>query len=125
MTARQDKVSSVLQREISAYILNEDLEGINGLLTITGVDVTSDMEQAKIFFSVIGQGEEEVLQVLKKHIYSIQGMLNRKLKMRKIPRIIFVPDLSGAYAQRIGKIIRKLHLHDKNQRGSQNSISQS
>lgn len=111
-TTRQEKVNSLLKREISAFLLAEGFEEITGLLTITGVEVTPDLQRAKVFFSVVGQEEEEVGEILKKHIYQIQGMLNQKLKMYRIPRITFVLDRSGAYAQHIGKIIQRLHKED-------------
>lgn len=111
-TTRQAKVNSLLKKEISSYLLNRDFEGIRGLLTITNVDVSPDLEQANVFFSVVGQPSREVAEILKKNIYEIQGMLNRKLIMRKVPRIVFVLDNSGEYAQHIGKLIRGLKSHD-------------
>ncbi|MBI4050706.1 MAG: 30S ribosome-binding factor RbfA [Candidatus Doudnabacteria bacterium] len=112
MTTRQEKINSLLKREIAAYLQEQGFEGVTGLLTITSADVTPDLEEAKIFFSVVGQDEVKVLDILKKQIYQVQGMLLKKLKMRKIPKIDFVPDYSGENVQRIGQIIRKLHEDD-------------
>lgn len=108
-TQRQEKVNSLLQKEIAQYLRQQDLEDLRGLVTIIGVDSTPDLEYAKVFFSVIGQKPEEVGQILKKNIYELQGTLNRKLRMRKIPRVSFVYDESGEYAQRIGKAIKSIH----------------
>lgn len=115
MTTRQNKVNSLLKREISNYLLAEDLEGISGILTITDVDVSPDLEHAKVFFSVVDQDPNKALTILKSHIYEIQGVLNQKLVMHKIPRIVFIPDQSGEYAQRIQQVIRKLHSHGNQQ----------
>lgn len=112
MTTRQEKVNSLLQREISGFILREGLEGIKGLLTITGVEVTADLRHAKVFFSMVGGNEEEVLEILRRHIYEIQGMLIQKLRMKIVPRISFVADRSGAYAQQIGKLIHEVRDQD-------------
>lgn len=112
MSTRQQKVNSLLQREISEYLLEEGFEGIAGIVTITGADASPDLEHAKIFFSVVGQETEAVLAILKQHIYEIQGMLNRKMAMREVPRIVFVPDPSGAYAQHISQLIHRLHGQD-------------
>ncbi len=108
-TQRQQKVNSLIQREIAQYLVSEGLEGITGVVTITGVDTAPDLEYAQVFFSVIGQKTEAVAEVLKKHVYEIQGALNRKLVMRKVPRISFVFDHSGEYAQRIEKVIKDIH----------------
>ena len=103
MSTRQEKVNSVIQRLVSQYILTDGLEGITGIVTITEVDCTADLEHAKVFFSAVGQSEEEVFEVLKSNIYDIQGMLYQTLKMRKVPRLQFVPDMRGEYADKIGK----------------------
>ncbi|TSA46625.1 30S ribosome-binding factor RbfA [bacterium] len=108
MTTRQDKVNSLLQRLVAAQIIKEDYEGITGLVTILRADVTADLEQANIYFSVVGQDPDEVLRILKKNIYGIQGMLNANLKMRKVPRIAFLTDASGEYASHISDILHQL-----------------
>lgn len=109
MTTRTEKVSSLIQREIAAYLLEQKFEGIKGIITITHVEVTEDLEHAKVFFSVVGQDESEVVEILKKNIYEIQGMLYDRLVMRKVPRIAFYPDPGGKYADHIAKLIHKLH----------------
>ncbi len=113
MTTRQEKVNSLIQREISSYLLTEGWEGISGLLTITRVEVSPDLGQAKVFFSVVGQDSEEVLAVLQKHLYQIQGRLLERLRMKTVPRVTFLVDQSGEYAQHIGKLLHELHDHDQ------------
>ncbi|MDP3741320.1 MAG: 30S ribosome-binding factor RbfA [bacterium] len=108
MTTRQQKVNSLIQRQVSEHLLKERFDGITGVVTITGVDTTEDLEYSKVFFSVIGQEAEEVIKVLKENIYEIQGTLNRKLTMRKVPRISFVFDSSGEYAAHIRRIMREV-----------------
>lgn len=108
MSTRLRKINSLLQREISQYLLEEGFEGIKGFVTITDVDATADLEYAKVFFSVIGQEPIDVEKIFKKNIYKIQGMLNRNLSMRKVPRISFVPDTSGEYAAKMRRIMLDL-----------------
>ena len=108
MSTRQAKVNSLLQKEIAAFILNEGLEDLSGLLTITRAEVSPDLEYAKIYFSVIGQNDEAVQAILKRNVYEIQGMLNRRLQMKKVPRIQFAPDHSGEYAQHLTRLLKNI-----------------
>jgi len=112
MTVRQDKVNSLIQREVSAFLVTEKPLGITGLVTIIGVDTAPDLETAKVFYSVVGQDFDAVAEVLQKNIYDIQGMLLEKFVMRKVPRITFVPDRSGEYARHISDLIANLHQED-------------
>lgn len=115
MTVRQDKVNSLLQREIAAFLVAEKPEGITGLVTVTGVDTAPNLESAKVFYSVVAQDFETVAAVLRRHIYEIQGMLMEKLVMRRVPRVTFIPDHSGEHAQHISDLIHKLHRDDGEQ----------
>src|SRR5262245_28310669 len=108
MTTRQEKVNSLIQREVSQYLAEEKFEGITGLLTVTAVDVSGDLSQAKIYFSSLGQDPNEVGQILQEHIYDIQGRLYDHLKMKKVPRIAFAADGSGEHAGRINKVLKDL-----------------
>ena len=109
MSSRVEKVNSLLQRQISEYLLENLPEGITGLLTIKEVDTTPDMKQSKVFFSVVGQDESIVLEILKRNVYDLQGSLYKTLEMRHVPKVFFVPDTSGEYAGRISKVISELH----------------
>ena len=114
-STRQEKVNSLIQQLVSEYLIEEKPEGITGLVTITAVDVSGDLEIAKIFVSVLGQEIKTVLVILKNNIYDIQGMLYKKLAMKKIPRIVFISDSSGEYAGRISKVLQDLHGKGQNE----------
>ncbi|OGE77821.1 MAG: ribosome-binding factor A [Candidatus Doudnabacteria bacterium RIFCSPHIGHO2_01_FULL_46_14] len=109
MSTRQEKVNSLIQQLISQHLVEDKPEGITGLVTVTAVDVSGDLEHAKIFFSSLGQDPQDVLEILKKNIYEIQGVLYNKLEMKKVPRIAFISDSSGEYAEYISKVLKKLH----------------
>jgi len=113
MSTRTEKINSLLQRKISEYLVVEKPDGITGLLTIKEVDTSADLEQAKVFFSVVGQDYDEVLGILKRNIYELQGSLYKTLEMRRVPKIFFVPDTSGEYAGYISKVLKDLHDGDK------------
>lgn len=109
MTTRQEKVNSLLQQLVAEYIVRHKPEELTGLLTIKNADVTADLEHAKIYFSILGQNENETLAILRRHQGQVQRMLGQKLQMKIVPRIAFVPDTSGQYADHISKLIKKIH----------------
>lgn len=109
MTTRTRKVSEVIRREAGDFLNRERFEGVTGLLTITAVETSPDLKHAKVYFSLVGQDENAVLKILRHHLYEIQGMLNRKLPMKIVPRISFFPDTSGEYAEHIRKLLEEIH----------------
>src|SRR4051812_30330462 len=81
-----------------------------GMVTVTAVDVTQDLRQAKIFVSVLGTESErastfEALDSLTSHLRS---RLARSLQLRLAPEISFKLDESVARAARIESLLAQV-----------------
>jgi ribosome-binding factor A len=90
MNDRILKINKLLKQEVGKIIFEEiDLEK-EILLTVIKVDTPNDLRYSKIFISVFPSAKtEEVFEKLNKNIWGIQQILNKKLKMRQVPRIEF------------------------------------
>ena len=76
------------------------------LLTVTDVKISSDLAHATIFIStIIKAREEETLAALRHSAGDIQYILNRKLRMRPVPRIRFAIDATYEKEQRLYDIL--------------------
>lgn len=86
------RVNELLRKEL-AQILLEELELPSGtFLTIAEVDSSLDLQHAKIWVTIIPEGRsKEILSIVSGSIYTIQQRLNKRLVMRPIPKIEFVP----------------------------------
>ncbi|HHE76795.1 MAG TPA: 30S ribosome-binding factor RbfA [Candidatus Parcubacteria bacterium] len=108
--SRIPRVNSLIKRELGKIILKE-VELPEGVLaTITRVETSSDLNQAKIYVSVIPSGRaDETLRVLEKDIYTLQKMLDRQLRMKFVPKIIFKRETETEKAERVEEIIEQIH----------------
>jgi len=108
MSQRILQVNQLLKQEISQSLLREiDFDG--ALVTITEVDASDDLRQAKVKISVMPtEKSEQVLKILEKNIYHLQQILNKKLNMKTVPKIRFVIDQTEVKAQRIEEILEKM-----------------
>ncbi len=90
---RREQIKLLIKEELSK-ILDRGFEFPAGcLVTITRVVMSDDSQYATIFISILGAVEaKEVIKILRKGIYDIQQSLNRKLRMRPIPKIRFAVD---------------------------------
>ncbi len=104
MGERLYKVNEQIKHEVGAYI-QEHLRGQQGLVTITAVESTPDLRNAKVWIGYIGDARGSAIAELRRHTREIQTHLNSTLTMKNIPRITFLLDQSGDYAQKISKII--------------------
>jgi ribosome-binding factor A len=108
---RPDRVAEAIREEVATF-LAEDVKDprVQGLVTVTGVDVTRDLRHAKIFVSVLGSDVEraatyEGLASVASHLRSRVG---RALRLRLAPEIVFKEDQSVAHAARIESLLAGL-----------------
>jgi ribosome-binding factor A len=108
MSQRIQRVNQLLKQEISQLLLRE-IDFSDALVTVTQVDCSPDLRQAKIKISILpDEKAEQVLRIIEKNIYHLQQILNKKLNMKIVPKIIFEIDKTEADAQRIEEILDKI-----------------
>ena len=105
---RIEKFNSLLQQLVGESI-RPYLEGQNGLVTVSKVEVSGDTKWAKIWVSIIGGDDDKILKTLQKNIYDIQGDINRNMSLKMVPRLQFFLDTSPRYVQHIDELIKKIH----------------
>lgn len=105
------RLTEDIKREISAAMTQlTDKRVAEGFVTVTRVDLTSDLSYCKVMVSVMG-GEEktdEIIGVLQRAEGFFKKKINARIKMRKMPEIIFIADNSLDYYEKIDRIISKL-----------------
>ena len=107
-TSRQQKFNTFLQQEVAKLLQKAVREGsVNNLLvSVTKVNVSSDLSIAKIYLSIFpSNNTKSYLKTLQKNSYQIRYDLAQKMKnhMRKIPDLHFYLDDSLDYIENINK----------------------
>ncbi len=111
------KINELIKRELSQIILREIEISREALITVTKVDCSANLIQAKVWVSALPEEQmPKVLQILNRHIYEIQQMLNKRLNMRPIPKIKFIEEKQAVEAARIDEFLNqiKVEKEDKN-----------
>ncbi len=107
---RVERVAELIKEEISE-ILREDVSDPRiGFVSITRVDVSPDLENARVFVSILGneQRKRESMNGLRSATGFIRGKLGHLLEMRMVPEIKFVRDDSLERGSRVLSIISRL-----------------
>jgi ribosome-binding factor A len=110
---RAEKVSDLLKKEISLIITNETKDPRLQNINITAVKVSEDIGIATVFYSIIGESIHKSDskiddKILKKFSGMIRSNLAKKIKIRRIPKILFRFDESIEYSENIEKLLRNL-----------------
>ena len=111
---RKDRVASVISRGISEIIEHEIKDPRLGFVTITTVDVTSDLKTAIVYFSSLNN-KQEGLATLNRAKGYIKSSLARRVRMRYIPDIEFKIDNSYEYGEKIDALLEEISPDDKEQ----------
>lgn len=109
MTERILKINNLIKKELSQMILREVEFPQDILVTITGVKTTRKLDESMVYISVLPESKTKtILDILGKRIYHLQQLLNRRLRMRPIPRIIFIEEKETVKAGRVEEILEKI-----------------
>lgn len=107
---RIERVADQIQRELAEVLRTEVKDPRIGFVSLTDVNVTPDLRQAKVFVSVYGSPEEQAATIegLRSASGFIRTLLRQRLYMKRIPELTFSLDDSIARGARINAAIADL-----------------
>jgi ribosome-binding factor A len=105
-----ERINELLLREISSFVTARHDPQI-GFITFTGVEVTEDLMDAKVFYSVLGDEEARLRAAgrLEQMNPEIWRSLRHLESLRRIPKLQYIFDDTPARAARVFEIIETLH----------------
>jgi ribosome-binding factor A len=116
---RNHRVAEQIKKELGSIIQREMKDPRIGFITVTGVEVTNDLSQAKIYISVMGSLEqkENSLHALEKAQGFLRSEIGKRILLRHVPELIFKIDESIEYGNRIESLITQLKQERKDENG--------
>jgi ribosome-binding factor A len=107
MTRRTDRIGHLIQQEIGTLLLREISDVRIGFVTVSRVEVTTDLAHAKVYVSVMGTDKEkrDSMAGLSSTAPYMRTHLSKVLKMRTVPRLQFVEDKNLDHGFRINQIL--------------------
>jgi ribosome-binding factor A len=110
---RQLRVGELLRKELSEVLVKNDFhysDLSNLSITVSQVIVTPDMKWAKAFVSPLGgENFDEAMNYLNKNIFSIQKIIASKVRLKRMPKLVFIEDKSFDFASNISQKIKGLN----------------
>ena len=109
---RVSRVGSLIQQEVSQMLLHEikdDRVGA-GMVSVTDVDVSGDLQHAKIHVSIYGTDEarEETMAGLKSATGYVRRELGRRVRLRRTPEVVFIEDRGIERGDRMLALLNQL-----------------
>jgi len=107
---RRKRVGVRIKEEISELLLRKVRDPRIGFVTITDVELTTDLRRATVFYSVMGDEEERsrAAQGLRSACGFIKREMASRLNLKFMPDIVFALDTSFEEMDRMEKVFRQL-----------------
>lgn len=109
-TTRQNKISRLIQKELSEIFLLQT-KSMNGVLvSVSAVRISPDMSIARVYLSAFpSERSQEIVKNINDNMKSIRYELGTRVRhqLRIIPELKFFVDDSLDYAERIDELLKK------------------
>ena len=109
-TTRQNKISRLIQKELSEIFLLQTKSMSGVLVSVSAVRISPDMSIARVYLSVFPSGKsQEIVKNINDNMKSIRFELGTRVRhqLRIIPELKFFVDDSLDYVERIDELLKK------------------
>lgn len=114
---RVRKIQEFIKQEMGSMLLRDLKDPRLGFITVTGVELTSDLREATIYVSLFGKPEEkeQSLAALNQAKGFIRRELGQRLKIYYTPSITFKEDTSLDYGMHIDGLLKKIRKEESHE----------
>lgn len=109
--SRPDRVADQIRAEVADMIARELHDPGLGFLTITRVQVSPDLQHARVYFTTLGDpaARRNTGRALERAASFLRRQLGRRLRLRRVPELEFVFDETIEQQDRIERLLQELH----------------
>ena len=107
---RPTRVAELLQSEIADLLLRQLKDPRLSMATISRVDVSPDLREARVYVSRVGDENEqkETMEGFTRAVGFIRSQLGKRVKLRHTPSLTFILDTAIADGVRISRLLHDL-----------------
>jgi ribosome-binding factor A len=112
--SRPDRVADQIRGELGQLLTRDVHDPGIGFVTITRVQVTPDLQHARVFFTALGdeRARRNSDRALHRAIPFLRRQIGSRLRLRRVPELEFIYDESIAGQDRIEQLLNELHAGD-------------
>ena len=105
---RSERVGDQIRMEIAEILMTKVKDPRIGFVTVTAVEISDDLRNAKVFVSVLGSDVGRTFEGLDAARPFIRSELGRRLKLRFVPELSFREDHTADEAAKLYKLMDEM-----------------
>jgi ribosome-binding factor A len=108
--SRPERIADQIRAEVSSMIARDLQDPGIGFTTITRVQVSPDLQHARVFYSTLGDtvARKNTARALERAESFMRRQLGQRLRLRRAPELEFVFDESIAHQDRVEQLLQEL-----------------
>src|SRR6478672_2968088 len=108
--SRPDRVADQLRAELATLLAREVHDPGVGFVTLTRVQVSGDLQQARVFYTTLGdeKARHGTARALARVAVFLRRQIGARLRLKRVPELTFIYDDSIAGQDRIEQILNEI-----------------
>jgi len=108
--SRPDRVGEEIRQEISSLLAREVHDPGIGFVTVTRVKVSPDLQQARIYYTIIGddRAKRDTERALERAKPFLRRHLASRVRLRRVPELAFEFDRSVEHQDRVEQLLMEI-----------------
>jgi ribosome-binding factor A len=109
--SRPDRVADQIRAELAQLLARDVHDPGIGFVTLTRVQVTNDIQLARVFYTTLGdeKARRSSARALERAATFLRRQIGARLRLKRVPQLVFVYDESIAGQERIEQILSEIH----------------
>jgi ribosome-binding factor A len=117
--SRPDRVADQIRGELAQLIAREVHDPGIGFVTLTRVQVSADIQLARVFYTVLGdeKARKSSERALDRAAPFLRRQIGARLRLKRVPELKFQYDDAVAGQDRIEQLLNEIHTADRDRGG--------
>lgn len=114
---RPARVADQIREQIGRMLARDVHDPEIGFITVTRVEVTPDLQLARVFYTTIGTEADRrgTVRALRRAMPFLRREVGQRLGLRRVPVLEFRFDKSVEYQDRVEQLLREIHEEERQQ----------
>jgi len=124
--SRTVRLAEQIRQDLTELLAREVRDPGIGFITLTRVRVTDDLQQARVFYTTLGEGADaqKTARALDRATPFLKRALAQRLRLRRVPEVTFAVDVSIGHQARVEELLEQIR-HDDATRAAEASTTDS
>lgn len=112
--SRTARLGEQIRQDLTDLLVRQVRDPGIGFVTLTRVRVTEDLQQARVFYTTLGEGvdAQKTARALERATPYLRRALAARLRLRRVPELTFAVDVSIANQARVEELLEQIKRDD-------------